>query len=335
MLTFGFRFNHSAQENIMNKKLDELCDLFIAHCQYERNLSPLTIKAYQIDLRQFRIFIGEQISPQQVGKELIKSYLRHLFEKGLKASSVRRKMICLKSFFYFLECDEILDTSPFQKLRLAIKVPNRIPDVMNLSEIRLLINLSKKALAQTDLVDSHRKDSCSDSDLTAIKKLQDVVILELLFATGMRVGELSMIDIEDIDISRGVIKVNGKGSKQRVLPIPNDEIVRLLEFYSSLRERTSAETHWLLSNRLNRRMSTQSIRTIVRKYVRLAQLKKRVTPHTFRHTTATLLLENGTDISFVQSLLGHRSIATTQLYTHVAEIAQRKAIMQNHPRNSF
>lgn len=319
----------------MSKRLDELCDLFIAHCKYERNLSPLTIKAYQIDLRQFRTFLGEAIDPQRIGKELIKDYLRHLFEKGLKGTSVRRKMICLKAFFCFLECDEVLETSPFQKLQLSIKQSNKLPDVMNLNDIRLLINLSRKELPKTDLIASHRIDASRHSDFSAVRKLQGVVILELLFATGMRVGELSRLDIEDLDISRRVIKVNGKGSRQRIVPIPNDEVARLLESYETLRKRFSGAMNCLLPNRLRTRMSTQSIRMLVKKHVLKAQLQKRITPHTFRHTTATLLLENGTDISFVQSLLGHQSITTTQLYTHVAEIAQRRAIVLNHPRNLF
>lgn len=319
----------------MAYKFGELFDLYIGHCKYEKNLSPLTLKAYQIDLKQFFFFATDIHETQQVNRDFIRRYLRHLFEKQLKVISIRRKMICLKSFFHFLECEDYLEMSPFRKLNLAIRIPQNIPEVMNMTDIRLLISLPKieleKSLKRTfQEIDLSKITKCRD-----IYALQNVIILEILFATGMRVNELSKLNVEDVDIIRKVIKVNGKGSKQRILPIPNADVATILTSFVALRRQLSPTGEWLLFNRLYKRMSTQSIRNIVRKYVIQSQLNKRVTPHTFRHTTATMLLENGTDIRYVQSLLGHNSITTTQLYTHVSEIAQRRIITLNHPRNLF
>ena len=317
----------------MKHSLEESRERFIGHCKYERNLSPLTIKAYQIDLGQFLGYVGQTSSPEEIDKEQIKCYMRHMFEKGLKETSVRRKMICIKTFFHFLECDDLIETSPFHKLRLAIKLPNRLPNVMNLKEVEHLLNISKDASIKRLQAEPGANDAKRPDGSGAAKRLQDNVILELLFATGMRVGELAKLNLNDIDTSRGVIKVSGKGSRDRIVPIPHLEVGTLIESFIGMKGRTQGDNQSLLSNRSNKRMSAQSIRSIVKKYVQLAQLKKRVTPHTFRHTIATLLLEGGTDIRFVQCMLGHHSLATTQIYTHVSETAQRKAILMNHPRN--
>jgi integrase/recombinase XerD len=206
---------------------------------------------------------------------------------------------------------------------------------MNLTDIKLLLSLPKRELEE--------KNNCAFSEINFSQRqnrkyttvLQNAVILELLFATGMRVFELSNLHTDDIDLIRRVVRINGKGSRQRIVPIPNDEIVKLLISYMGIERIQMENQRWLLTNRLNRRMKTQSIRTVVRKYVDKAQLNRRITPHTFRHTTATMLIENGTDIRFVQSLLGHNSIVTTQLYIHVAEATQRRIITLNHPRNLF
>jgi len=319
----------------MAYKLKESFDLYIGHCKYEKNLSPLTLKAYQIDLKQFFIFAADIRETQQVNRDFIRRYLRHLFEKQLKVTSIRRKMICLKSFFHFLECEDYLEVSPFHKLDLAIRIPQNIPEVMNMTDIRLLISLPKIELEKLYKCAFQEIDFPKITKRSDIYALQNVIILEILFATGMRVNELSKLNIEDVDNIRKIIKVNGKGSKQRILPIPNADVATILTSFVALKRLLSPTGEWLLFNRLHRRMSTQSIRNVVRKYVIQSQINKRVTPHTFRHTTATMLLENGTDIRYVQSLLGHNSITTTQLYTHVAETAQRRIITLNHPRNLF
>lgn len=297
---------------------------YLQHCSYEKHLNTLTLKAYGLDLKQFFSFIEGKSEICLVDRELIKAYLKYLFEVPLKETSIKRKLVCLKTFFAFLEGEELIKASPFQRLRFSIRVPKRIPEVMNMTDIRELIGLVKRRLDEKP----------NSSDLRQhFELVQEAVIIELLFATGMRVKELSNLNVEDIDMSRKIIKVYGKGSKERILPIPNGEILKLLISFLVVRSRLSPHGTYLLINKTDVRMSTQSIRALVHRYAAEAKLKKRITPHTFRHTIATMLLENGTDIRFVQTFLGHSSILTTQLYTNASEMAQRKAITLNHPRN--
>ncbi len=310
-------------------------DLYLEYCKYEKNLSSLTLKAYQLDIKQFTRFIEEKAEPHQVNKELIRNYLHYLFERHLKATSIRRKMVCLKSFFTFLESEGRIGVNPFEKIKLAIRIPKKIPEIMNLDDVMILLGLPRKDLEEIKKCAFHEIDFSRCIDYRELQLIQNIVILEILFATGMRVKELSNLNIDDIDTSRKIVKVNGKGDKQRIMPIPTDGIVHLLTSYISLRTQQDPGAIWLFTNRFNKRMRTPSIRAIVHKYAIRAKFQKRVTPHTFRHTTATMLLENGTDIRFVQALLGHTSITTTQLYTHVSEIAQRRVITLNHPRNLF
>lgn len=168
-----------------------------------------------------------------------------------------------------------------------------------------------------------------------LRLLEDIIILEMLFATAVRVSELCDLRFSDIDLIRNVIKVVGKGSVERMIAIPNEEVRSLISLYRDVRSNRSPDSQWLLTNRLGRKMNPQSVRAMVCKYKVQAKLSKRITPHTFRHTTATMLLENGTDIRIVQSLLGHSSISTTQLYLHVSNSAQQRIITMNHPRNRF
>lgn len=306
---------------------------YLEHCRYEKHLSPLTLKAYELDLRGFLLFIGQERPLSDVDKELLKAYVKYLFEVPLKESSVKRKVVSLKAFLTYLELEGLLSADPFEKLRLSIRIPKRIPEVMSLKDISRLINFAKQELEKNKQNPFDKIDLLSCTDRKSMKLLQNLVIVELLFATGMRVRELCSLCLENIDMTRNIIKVNGKGSKERLLPIPNEYVAKLLSDFMKLRAGQTDGLKSLFKNRLDKPLDTQSVRTIISRYVAETELHKKVTPHTFRHTIATLLLENGTDIRFVQTFLGHSSILTTQLYTHASEIAQRNAIILNHPRN--
>lgn len=317
----------------MIENLNILINQYLEHCKYEKTLSPLTLKAYQLDLKQFIKFINNiGNTAKNIDRDLIKEYLSSLFERRLKESSIRRKMISLKAFFSYLEYEEKMTANPFRKLKLSIKIPKTIPQIMDLADVSALLSLPQKELA------IRNKDDLNKMEFNKIKwkdmaLLQELIALELLFATGMRVRELTGLTFDDLDIYRRTIKVHGKGSKDRVVPIPNEEVVHLISLLKKLISNRKEKTNWLFLNRLGKRMTTQSVRTIVKKYVLKARLQKKITPHTFRHTTATMLLENGTDIRIVQLLLGHSSITTTQRYTHISEPIQHQIVTLHHPRN--
>lgn len=308
---------------------------YLASLKYERNLSPLTIKAYHLDLEQFLRIVGDNVEREELTKEFVQKYIRQLFEKHLGDTSIRRKAICVKSFLSFLEYERVIEENPFHKMRFSIKIPKKIPEVMNLEEIKSLLGHSRKEFEEKSGADGKNGRHIAQARFAELQPLQHLVILEILFCTGMRVSELSSLNSDDIDLVRNIIKINGKGSKQRIAPIPNNQVAESLALFIKLRKKGRRKAKWLLQNRLGRRMSAQSIRLIIKNDVRSLKFGKRITPHTFRHTTATMLLENGTDIRYVQSLLGHASILTTQIYTHVSETAQRKFITLNHPRNQL
>lgn len=308
---------------------------YLFHCNYEKRLSQATIKAYKLDLNQFVSFLQCKYEISQIDKNTIKDFLQFLYQKNLKETSIRRKMISLKAFFSYLEREQILISNPFRDLQIRLKLTRKLPEIMNLEEVKALLSMAKSEL------ESSAKKRFIEIELSklqspkSITMFQNVIILELLFCTAMRVNELCNLDFQSVDLVRHTIRIMGKGSKERIIRIPNDEVMRLVSLFRTLRQNSSKGATFLFANRLMRRLNPQSVRTLINKYRVQAQITKRITPHIFRHTTATMLVENGTDIRIVQSLLGHSSIVTTQIYIHVSDFAQGQIIALNHPRNKF
>jgi len=289
---------------------------FLRHCKSEKNLDPKTIKAYSIDFKQFLEFHKTATTipqRQDLDKELLRDYFQHL-QIQYKPKTVKRKIASLKALLNFLEIEDLILFNPFRKLRIHIKEPFMLPRVMTLNEVKKLFRVAYHTLAESN---EERKNNVS----------RDISILELLFATGIRVSELCNLASEDVNLSAQYIKVFGKGKKERIIPICTTEIVDVLRNYHSS---NSANTFFFL-NRLHKRISEQSVRFMVNKYARVAGLRF-ITPHVFRHTFATQLLEQGVDIKYIQQLLGHSSILTTQIYTHVSKRKQREILTKKHPR---
>lgn len=305
--------------------VSEAVEQFIFHCQYEKNLSIKTLKAYQIDLQQFVIGLNiSALSISQVEKDLLKRYIQGLFEKGLKEKSIKRKIATLKALFNYLEFDECIVSNPFRKLKISIKEPKRFPKTLEVQEIKKLLSYVYK---QKDKID---KNSYSYKAL-----IRDILILELLFATGMRVSEISNLMLGDITLKNSLLRVIGKGDKERTIQICDSEIKAILkEYISNFHEIFSSKTY-LLINRLNEKISEQSIRFMLKKYQKLSGLTKNITPHMFRHSFATMLLEEGVDIRYIQHILGHASISTTQIYTQVNSKHQKKILATKHPRRNM
>ncbi|WP_234571122.1 tyrosine-type recombinase/integrase [Rhodohalobacter sp. 614A] len=309
------------------KDIDLRTSEFLSHCKYEKNLSPKTLKAYQIDLRQFKKFLTKRTVKSweitDIGKQEIKSYVAHLTKK-YAIKSVKRKVATVKAFFNYLEFDDVIFSNPFRKVRLHLKEPFHLPVVLDLKEIQKIFNVLYK-----------RKKKAKNQESYFYKTIiRDIAILELLFATGIRVGELCSLKCSNIDLSRGFIKVNGKGSKERIIQLCNPELLNALEEYHKISlPLRSKKCGYFFLNRLQKPLSTQSVRFMLKKYVAETTIRKTVTPHSFRHTFATMLLEEGVDIKYIQKILGHSSIMTTQIYTHVSNKKQKEILAKNHPRN--
>lgn len=299
---------------------------FINHCKYEKNLSEKTIKAYNTDLTQLVKFLIEKkysLETEKISKVEIRGFIESI--ASLRPKSIKRKIATIKAMFNFLEFEDKIVINPFRKMRISIHEPRRLPKVMNIYEVN--------AIFKTAFKNNKSKNKKSYSFLESI---QNAVVIELLFATGARVSEISNLKTEDINISTGSLTIYGKGNKERIIEICNKETLQLLYKYQKLfKKRIQDSGGFFLINRLGKKLSDQSIRGIVKNLSKLAGIQKHITPHVFRHTLATLLLENDVDIKYIQSILGHSSIMTTQIYTHVNREKQRQILITKHPRKEF
>lgn len=299
---------------------------FLSHCEYEKNLNPKTLKAYKIDLQQFLDFLyirlNTDLPSADVRKEHIKSYIAFLVKK-YAIKSVKRKIATTKAFFTYLEFDDKIIVNPFRKVRIRLKEPFRLPVVLDLSEVQSLFNV----------VYYEKKRITNKKSYHYFSVVRDLAILELLFATGIRVGELCSLKSGNINLEEGIIKVQGKGNKERIIQLCNEELLSALKEYEHQESLRTTSSVYFFSNRLHRGLSPQSVRFMVKKYVARTQITKKITPHSFRHSFATMLLEEGVDIKYIQKILGHSSILTTQIYTHVSNRKQKEILSLNHPRN--
>lgn len=287
---------------------------FISHCESIRKLSPHTVRAYQLDLQRFTRFLGRGATLTACDRTTIHDYVRHLFgERALKEASVKRHLATLRSLFHWLEEDGHGIDDPFRGARIRIRMPKRLPRIIARADLRrLLSNGSRPGFA----------------DLTGY------VATELLFATGMRVSELASLLDSAVAVDDGTITILGKGNRQRRVFVP-EELKALLRSYRAARDRCGATADTFIVNSRGAAASPQMIRRLVRIHGEQSAVRDRVTPHMFRHSVATYLLEEGVDIRYVQRLLGHRSISTTEIYTHVADAALKVRITEKHPRRGI
>lgn len=300
-------------------QLGALLENYFEFCKYQKNLNAKTLKAYKIDLRQFINFMQE--SDGELNKANISNYVTYLHKKyGIK--TVKRKIASLKAFCNFLEYDEIIANNPFLKMKIKFQEPALLPKTIPLAVIQAVLTAAYRALSQ---------DSSTAFYGNAV--LRDIAVLELLFATGVRVSELCSLNISDVNLSEGHIKIYGKGSKERIVQVGNADVLSALKKYQNTFDFTKSQGKFFFINRLGNRLSEQSVRFMINKYVNLSGVSMHITPHMYRHSFATLLLEEDVDIRYIQQLLGHSSIVTTQIYTHVTSNKQKSILALKHPRN--
>ena len=296
-------------------RIDHACDEFLRDCANVRKLSEHTIRAYRLDLTRFTRFVGPRTNITSFDRNVLLQYVEYLFtEHHLKETSAKRHVASLRSLFRWLEDNGHVAEDPFRGARVRIRLPRRLPRVLSRAELATILQ--------------HRP-SGDFASLTAR------IAAELLFATGIRVAELASLRDDDIDLTAGVITIIGKGSRQRRVYIPDSEIRDLVIAYRHARNALAHAPIFFLVNSRGDPASPQFIRRLVRQLGENAALTRRVTPHMFRHSVATYLLEEGVDIRYVQRLLGHRSIVTTEIYTHVADAALKSRVIERHPRKAI
>ncbi|BFI95495.1 MAG: site-specific tyrosine recombinase XerD [Rhodanobacter sp.] len=291
------------------QKLDSAAADFIAHCRHAKALSPHTVRAYTQDLADFSSFAIQERSINTIRDSDVEQYLQGLNRRGLSPATIKRRLGCLKVFFRWLASTKAISDNPLEQFKLTIKQVRRLPRGISRMELRELVRVA------------------SSSTSLAPRCATDLGIL-LMATTGIRVAELVALRLGDIDTLDGQVRVHGKGSRERTVFVTNTDLLKRLKVHVTERLKASGIDGHLFVNQRGTQLTTAAFRSRVRKTCDASKVKRRVTPHMLRHTAATLLLEEGVDIRIVQRLLGHQSISTTEIYTHVADITLRKALIR-------
>ena len=296
----------------MDAKESHLIDSFLRFLQLEKGLSKNTVSSYQTDISGFNQWRSDQaIKISEVNLSDAENFIVSLRKKELAPASISRKISSLKSLFIYLKKQQHIKTNPFQDLVLP-KIPKSLPKSMSMAEVNSLLDAP---------------------DTSTFIGLRDKTMLELMYATGLRVSELVNLKYSSFDFERSVIKVMGKGSKERIIPF-GDSALSWLKQYIDFRRQNNLSMnskYFFISQKLSQ-VTRQSFWQRVEHYQKIASIPYKISPHTLRHAFATHLLNNGADLRSVQMLLGHSDLSTTQIYTHIAKQRLSEMIKKHHPR---
>ncbi|MCF7869983.1 MAG: tyrosine recombinase XerC [Candidatus Omnitrophica bacterium] len=283
-------------------------DKFLNYIEMEKNYSAHTCKNYRQDLEEFKKFIksNEEVDIKEIDYFILRKFLSFLNKKKLNKRTISRKISTLKSFFKFLLRERILKNNPAASL-IYPRLDKPLPKFLTEDQVEKILKLP---------------------DTNKLLGLRDKAILEFLYSTGARVSEMVSVKLDNLDLIGGVVKVTGKGRKERLLPLGEPAIESIREYLSSREDSRRA----LFLNKNNKPLGDRGVRSILSKYIKNAALFLDVSPHVFRHSFATHLLNHGADLRSVQELLGHSSISTTQIYTHVSLDSLKKMYQKAHPR---
>lgn len=297
--------------------LNEYIEEYIEYCKFRKCLDKKTLKAYCIDLKQYADFSSDSSC---MSKNTLDQFIT-ILHKQHKPKTVKRKIASLKAFFHYMEYQELIDENPFAKLDIHFREPKLLPKTIPFHSIQKFLSTLYK---EKELAASEYQLHCS---------IRDIAVIELLFATGMRISELCSLKPSDIDLESKNILIYGKGSKERILQLGNQEVISALILYQQTFQEDIAACGYFFVNRLKHKLSDQSVRFMINRYTELAGISQHITPHMFRHSFATLMLEQDVDIRYIQQMLGHSSISTTEIYTHVSNTKQKDILLHKHPRN--
>ncbi|RMG32126.1 MAG: tyrosine recombinase XerC [Planctomycetota bacterium] len=296
--------------------MENAIDAFLRALRFERNASPLTIKSYSEDLRHLLVYFEEEglapRHPSEISTAMLRGFVAYLHACGYARSTVARRLASLRSFFRFCQRERLATSNPAQPLRTP-RTGRKLPHFLTTEQIARLLEAPP-----------------TDTPLG----LRDRAILETLYAAGLRVAELVGLDVDDWDRDAGVLRVRGKGRRERIAPIGSYATKALLRWLEVRRPDPSGGAdaqRALFLNRFGRRLTTRSVARMLEKYLAITGLDRITSPHTLRHSFATHLLDGGADLRSVQELLGHKSLTTTQIYTHVSTRRLRETYERAHP----
>ncbi|MFH1037938.1 MAG: site-specific tyrosine recombinase/integron integrase [PVC group bacterium] len=288
-------------------------DAFVRYLRLEKNASPHTLRNYRSDLAQFQRFLSSQdvsgaIRVTGIDRLTLRGYMAFLQQQGVGKRSLSRKISALRSFFRFLRREGVMESNPASQVWLP-RQDKKLPSFLDLDEIRALLEMP---------------------DRSTLLGLRDCAILETLYSTGIRVGALVSMNRGNVDLIGDLVKVREKGKKERLCPL-GPYAVRALRKYLETSPGEAASVP-LFVNRSRERLSAEAVGKMLKKYITKAAITKKITPHAIRHSFATHLLDAGADLRSVQELLGHESLSTTQIYTHVSKERLKKEYDRTHPR---
>lgn len=287
-------------------------NLFVDHCRVAKALSVHTLRAYAGDLDDFIAFIGGRAAVTTIDRTAIRAYARTLLDvRGLKETTVKRRIATMKVFFRWMEREEHVPLSVFHRLDFSIRVPRQLPRALDRREIRDLLAVAEIAASR---------------DRPSYDALLMYFIVVVLFMTGLRISELVSARLSDLVPDEGALRVRGKGNRERRVYLSGNQARTVMGVYLATRESSSGTDEYLLTTQTGRGLTAQGVRRRLRVLGDRAGIGRRVTPHMLRHTAATQLLDAGVDIRFVQRLLGHSSIVTTQIYAEVHDTSLKAVL---------
>mgnify|MGYP003300342542 FL=1 len=299
------------------KKKNSPLDRYRIYLRLEKGLSPRTLEAYMSDVEKFAAYIAEEGGDLlTVELEQLREYLATLVDVGIHPRTQARLLSSLRSFYGFLKIDGYIESNPTELLK-SPKLPMHLPDVLTLDEIDRVIDAI---------------------DLSQLEGQRNRAMIEVLYSCGLRVSELCNLKISDLYLDEEFIRVTGKGDKQRLVPISPRAIAELNYYFNDrdhIEIKPGYEDYVFISERRRKPLSRITVFHIVKELVEAAGIQKNVSPHTFRHSFATHLLEGGANLRIIQAMLGHESIATTEIYAHIDRTRLREEIFEHHPRNKY
>ena len=299
-----------------SRDITSYIESYLRYVKGRRGLSEATVKTYAQDLFTFANFLDviEVASFEEVDRRTVRSFLAFLVDKGYQRSSISRKLSVLRGYYRWMVSEELISIDPIPK-RSVMKKETKLPRFLSRDEVSRLIEIPKMTPLNESLVN------------------RDVALLELIYASGLRVSEVHSLDLKDLDLNSRVLRVMGKGNKERITLIGTSASKVLSKYITEDRIKIDGadKNNALFLGKRGTRFSIRSIQDMVKKYSRLAGLGNEVHTHTLRHSFATHLLNGGADLRVVQDLLGHSSPATTQIYTHVTGVEARRSYLKAHP----
>jgi integrase/recombinase XerD len=294
--------------------MSDVIDAFLSYLSVEKGLSQNTITSYREDIDSFKSFLTQRHvdSLLSANKNDITNFMLYEKDKGINTNSIARRLAALKGLYRFLAQEKLLKNNPTSLID-SPKLWKRIPEVLSVNEVQVL-------LEQPNIRDT--------------QGIRDKAVLETLYATGMRVSEVVYLKLDDVNLDIGFLRCIGKGKKERIVPLGKKAISSIKRYLATARPKLlkNKESQFLFLSRIGKKISRQSLWKLIKKYAKEARIKKTIKPHILRHSFATHLLERGADLRSVQEMLGHASISTTQIYTHINKDRLRAIHKMFHPR---